>query len=300
MLPWILCAGLFLFVVVLSLRILSIHSSMKEIEKNFEECVHMDTNMLVTVSSGDRHIRMLCMQINEQLRELRKKHIQYETGDKELKEAVTNISHDLRTPLTAISGYLELLEKEEKSDDVSRYLDAIKNRTQTMQELTEELFRYTVILSSEELELSTIDVRKILENSLLTFYGALTEQKITPEIQFPEDAVLCVGNERALGRVFGNILNNALKYSDGDLVVELSGDGTVIFSNSAKELNGVDVAKLFHRFYTVETAHHSTGLGLSIAQNLLQQMEGTIEALYVNGRIQIRLQLKPAKVTEDE
>ena len=94
-------------------------------------------------------------------------------------------------------------------------------------------------------------------------------------------------NQAALSRVFGNILDNAVKYSDGDLDISLSDDGKIIFSNTAISLDEVQVGKLFDRFYTVEAARRSTGLGLAIAKTLVEQMNGKIEANYKNKKISI-------------
>lgn len=291
MTPWVICGILAVIVLVLSLKIIGMHSSMKEITSLYEECLNDDTNMLVTVSSGDRHIRMLVKELNACLRQLRKQRIQYENGDMELKEAVTNISHDLRTPLTAISGYLELLEEEEKSEAVEKYLAFIKDRTEKMKELTEELFRYTIILSAEELELSFVDANSVLEKSLLSFYGAMKERGIEPEITCPEEKTLIWGNEQGLERVLGNVISNVLKYSDGDFQITLSKDGEIVLANHAKALDEVSVEKLFHRFYTVESAHHSTGLGLAIAKELVKQMGGEIYATYEEEILAIHIKM---------
>lgn len=104
------------------------------------------------------------------------------SGDRELKEAVTNISHDLRTPLTAICGYLELLEHEDKSEAAEKYLAYIGERAEAMRRLTEELFCYSVVLSPDsEPETGPGDLRAALERSLAGFYPALTERGITPD-----------------------------------------------------------------------------------------------------------------------
>jgi len=107
----------------------------------------------------------------------------------ELKEAVTNITHDLRTPLTAINGYLELLDREEKSENVQRYLAQIQNRTESLKNLTEELFRYSVVTSSQELRMERVDIVRALEENLLSFYAVMKEKGIRPEIKLPEDPV---------------------------------------------------------------------------------------------------------------
>ena len=205
----------------------------------------------------------------------------YLSGDRELKDAVTNISHDLRTPLTAICGYLELLKKEDQSDAIRRYLTIITERTEAMKALTEELFRYSVIAStSDSMELVPVNINHVLEESIAANYAALSNAGITPEIIIPKEAVHRSLNRAALIRIFNNLITNAVRYSDGDLTIELREDARISFSNTAAELDEIQVGKLFDRFYTVESARQSTGLGLSIAKILTEQMGGEISANY--------------------
>lgn len=229
-----------------------------------------------------------------QLQILRKQQLKYLNGDRELKEAITNISHDLRTPLTAICGYMDLLESvcQEKKEKV-RYILLIKNRIEALKHLTEELFQYSIILSTQEdMELEHVSINQILEESIIEFYGALTERGITPEIKMPTQNIYRQLNKAALSRVFGNILNNALKYSERDLSIELKDTGEIIFSNTASAINEVQVGKLFDRFFTVEAARNSTGLGLSIAKTLIEQMGGTISAQIITGKLCIILKFE--------
>lgn len=287
MLPWLLCGILLLILVILIIKIISMQKCADKICALFAEHLSADTNTLITISSGDRHLRHLARELNKELRILRRQRQKYLNGDLELKEAVTNISHDLRTPLTAISGYLELLEQEEKSETAERYLSYIENRTEALKQLTEEMFRYTVVLSSQVPDIQPMDLKVVLEENLLSFYGAMTEKEMVPKIQLPEQPVYRPCNKAALSRVFSNILNNALKYSDGDLSVELRNNGEICFSNHASALDEVQVGRLFNRFFTVETARCSTGLGLSIAKTLMEQMGGTISAEYTDGKLVI-------------
>ena len=287
-LSWILCAMLFIAVVALVIKILLMQKSINEICVNLEDHLFNDTNKLICVSSNDKYIRSLATKLNYNLLELRKLKRQYQIGNCELKDAVTNISHDLRTPLTAICGYLELLNDENKSAEVARYLGYIGERAEALKALTEELFRYSVIVSTkEELQYENVCVNSVLENSVASFYYALTERNITPNITITENSVMRRLNQAALSRVFGNILNNAVKYSDGDLDISLSDDGTITFSNTAASLDEVQVGKLFDRFYTVEAARKSTGLGLAIAKTLVEQMNGKIEASYKQKKLYI-------------
>ena len=287
---WALCGVLSALVLILCVKIYTLKAGMTEIRTELADRLKTDTNTLISISSNDRHLRLLAADLNWQLRLLHRQRRQYLKGDRELKEAVTNISHDLRTPLTAICGYLDLLEAEEKSEAVTRYVTAIENRAKVLKQLTEELFRYSIILSVQEsMLLEPLCINGILEESLASFYGALTKRSITPEINITEKKVVRTLNRTALLRVFSNILGNAVKYSSGDLKVALLETGEIIFSNTAPNLNDVQVGKLFNRFFSVETARNSTGLGLAIAKTLVEQMHGTITARYQEGVLSICL-----------
>ena len=289
MLPWILCGVFAAVAVILAVKILIMQKSMDEICACISEHLSSDTNQLVTVSSGDRHIRRLAGRISVQLAELRRMKLRYTGGDRELKEAVTNISHDLRTPLTAICGYLELLETEEMTDNTRRYVEQISNRTEALKGLTEELFRYSVISSVSDLNYEQVNVGRVLEDTLISFLGAFEQKNITPNISLPDNAVFRTLDKSALSRIFGNIIGNAIKYSSGDFAVTMSENGEIVFSNAAPELSSVEVGRLFDRFYTVDSAHKSTGLGLSIAKLLTERMGGSISADYKENTLSINL-----------
>lgn len=289
---WAVIGGMAVIIVVLVIKLHNIHKATREITDAFAERLATDTNTLIDVASNDRYVRKLAAEINVQLRKLREQRHRYVQGDAELKAAVTNISHDLRTPLTAIQGYLDLLERVDLSEDGTRYAAMIKNRAEHLSVLTEELFRYSVLLSEgKELLKEQVVLNAALEESVAGFYAVFTERGIVPEIRMPECKVVREADGSALARVFSNLLNNALKYSDGDLEIELTREGIITFSNTAKMLDEVQVGKLFDRFYTVETARKSTGLGLAIAKSLVERMGGTIGASYEKERLQIRIGL---------
>ena len=289
MLPWILCGVLSVIVIIFAIKIRIMQKSMDEICSCLSEHLSSDTNQLITVSSSDKHVRHLASEIARQLTELRRQRRQYINGDRELKEAVTNISHDLRTPLTAICGYLELLEVEEMTDNTKRYLEQIANRTEALKALTEELFRYSVVSSVSDLNYEKVNVGRVLEDTLISFYGAFEHKNITPNISLPDGVIIRSLDKSALSRIFGNIISNAVKYSDGDFSVTMTDAGEITFSNTASELSSVDVGKLFDRFYTVDSARKSTGLGLSIAKLLTERMGGHISADYKGNMLSITL-----------
>lgn len=265
------------------------HKAVLEITEAFRSKVSSDTNTLMDISSRDPYMRQLAADLNVQLRLLRKQRHRYLAGDRELKEAVTNISHDLRTPLTAICGYMDLIQREDTNKNVRRYLSLIENRVLTMKQLTEELFHYSIIVSTEELTMETVHVNSVLEESIAAFYGAFTSRGLEPDISITPCKIERRLNRDALSRVFGNILSNALKYSSGDLTISLNNRGELVFSNMAPGMDEVQAGRLFERFYTVETAASSRGLGLSISKSLVEQMGGIISASVNEGSLSIHI-----------
>ena len=288
---WILLSVIFgTLALVLFVCLVSLQNSIQEVADELDEKLKTDTNTLISISSGNRKIRSLAEQMNRQLMELRTERLKLKQGDTELKNAITNVSHDLRTPLTAICGYLDLLEQETLPDRAEKYFEVIRERTNAMRSLTEELFQYSVIsLKEDELHVEQVCVNDILEQSLAGFYGVFTKESIVPDIQMTEIRVMRLLDKAALRRIFDNILSNAARYTDGDLKVKLFSDGRITFSNHAVKIDRVQAERLFERFYTVESAKNSTGLGLSIARLLTEKMAGNIKAEYANGELVIQV-----------
>lgn len=287
----LLCIVLTITVFILGIKLFLMRKAAKEIGDEFSEKLKGDTNTLISISTDDKIMCQLTKNINIQLKELRLQRLRYMQGDLELKNAVANISHDLRTPLTAISSYLDLLDKEEKNEPIERYIGIIKNRTETLIQLTEELFRYSIITSpNNNIQLEPVSINRILEDSILQFYATLQGRGITPTLNITEKQVIRNLSSVELSRIFSNILSNAVKYSDGDLSVTLTDNGIIRFSNTAYNLNDVQVERLFDRFYTLENARKSTGLGLSISKILVEQMNGTISAKYEKEKLNISIE----------
>ena len=284
----VLICSLALAALCLLAYLLVLRHSLREAAEELDEKLRTDTNTLISISSSDRAMQSLVTHINRQLQALRRERLRLHSGNAELTVAVTNISHDLRTPLTALCGYLDLLEQEPQTEAAARYLAVIRERTDAMRALTEELFRYSVLTATaDELHTEPVCLNDVLEQSLAGFYGTLSARGITPSVHLPEEKVIRPLDAAALRRVFDNILSNAAKYSDGDLTVTLSPDGSVTFSNHASALSRVEAARLFDRFYTVDSARGSTGLGLSIAKLLTEKLHGTISADYENETLRI-------------
>lgn len=298
---WVSETILICIIVILLIKIYLLRKAAGEIEEGVEWILMTKTNMLLSISSHDKQMQKLAAGLNRALRELREKRHRYEQGDLKLKEAVANISHDIRTPLTTVCGYLDLAKQElsqalsqapeqESLKTIGRYLEIMANRAAVLKQLTEELFRYAVVTSAvQDVVREEVILNHVLEESISVYYASLKDNNITPVINMPPNAVKCRLNKNMISRIIGNIIGHAIKYSDGDLQITLSEKGEMLFANHASGLDEIQAGKLFDRFYTVHTASKSTGLGLSIAKQFTEQMGGTIDARYREGVLYIRL-----------
>lgn len=289
----LLCIMFVVIIALLFIKLISMRNAARELRAQFGARLSSDTNVGISISSNDKEMRLLAADMDRALKQLRRERLRYEQGDAELKRAVINVSHDLRTPLTAVCGYMELLQEESLGGKAQHYLGIMDNRIQVMRELTEELFRYSIILSEDtELKPEELSVNAAVEECIAAYYAAFKKAGITPEVILPDDDVKRSLDRAAFARVLSNIVSNAIKYSDGDFVLRLSSDGTLTCSNHAKRLNEVSVGHLFDRFFTVESRTDATGLGLSIAKKLTEQMGGVMEAEYRKGELVITVSLR--------
>ena len=276
--------------IALLIKLCVMKLSIKELARDFEERASLDSDTMLGVSSRDKSITYLASVMNETLAKLREMYHSYKQGDDSLKNAITNVVHDIRTPLTAICGYLELTQRLDKSPELEKYLGVINERTNYMKGLTEELFEYLLIRNVDEPEeKQEVNINRMLEDCIMNMYPTLMERGIKPEIDICENRIVRNLYPTYLERVFNNLISNALKYSDEDLSISLEDDGTVTFSNKAANLTSVQVERLFDRFYTVETGQNSTGIGLSIVRSFVEKMNGTIKAEYIEGRLHIKV-----------
>ena len=286
---------LLIVVVVLAYKLYSVYASLNVIWKDLAWILEDDTNRQLRLPYEDKTMRRLTEKLNLELRKLRRERIKYERGNVELKNAVSSISHDLRTPLTAIIGYTELLQEKERTPEETRYLDIIRKRCESLRRLTEELFSYAIVSSitgeerQDEQEVQNVDIRSVLELCVAGFYQDLKKRKIEPLITLPDVPVMKVLNEEYLLRVFSNLISNAVKYSDGDLKIEMTMEGKVRFENHASQLDKLKVERLFDRFYTVQASRESTGLGLTVAKLLTEKMGGEIHAEFEDGILRIEV-----------
>ena len=284
-----------LIIIIITFTIIKLYlmkKSIKEIVNSLDEILKSDTNSLLTISSGDKNIKKLASELNKELKTLRKEKLQYENGNQELKRTITNISHDIRTPLTAIMGYIDLLKDDNESDKKQEYVEIIERKASELKTLTDELFDFSRTMDiGNKVKKEECCINDILEESLVSFYNIFKEKKIVPKVEICKEKIYKKIDKNMITRVLENILSNVCKYSRGDLKVILDNKGKITFTNRAPSLDETTVKKIFDRYYTVENARKSTGIGLSIAKQLIELNEGIINAKYKNKNLIIEIEL---------
>jgi len=289
-----ICIVLAVTMIVLLVKVVLLERAFKEIGDQVKD--HMDgtNSSIFQLSTSNKEARKLANDLNGALQELHAERVFLKDGDKRMKENVTAISHDLRTPLTAINSYVDLLENETDEARRREYLDRIKDRTSELKDMTGELFKYSVSSDTQydsQLSNEDLDLKSIIENSLISFYKEFTSKGIDPQTEFPSEKVIINSNRKTLMRIFDNVFSNVAKYATS-LSVKLSDDGVVTFSNDAPDLTPVQVSKLFDKYYTVTDGTNSTGLGLSIAKDLVGRVGGSISAGLSDGMLTITIRFR--------
>lgn len=288
----ILIFTLIVICIALTIKLYFMKKSVKEIEAGLKDILKSDTNNLITISSSEKNIKKLATSLNIELKTIRKQKLQYENGNQELKKLVTNISHDLRTPLTAIKGYIDLIEKDKLSKNQEKYLNIIQKKTDELTELTEQLFDFSKTIDSDiKISKEKCNINEILEEVLASYYVIFKEKGIEPQISMCSENVYKKLNKASIIRIFENILSNISKYCVNNFKVELKDDGTIIFANKVKVglLDATTVQKIFDRYFTVENAKKSTGIGLSIAKELVELNDGSISANFTKDTLIIEI-----------
>ena len=285
---YIALAVCLVIIAALVVKVILLKKGLREIGDGFKSRSTLSTNTPIKVTSMDRDVRQCASSVNSTLETVRTKYHKYELGDKKMQSDITNLAHDIRTPLTAICGYLSLLKRHDKSPEVERYLDIIEERSLYMKNLTDQLFGYMIVHSDDrKIKLQEVKVNQILENTIMNYSGSLFECGIEPVIEITEKDVIRQLNSDNLERVFSNLISNAIKYSEKDLYISLTDDGVITFENKAPGLSRLDVENMFDRFSTVNTGRESTGVGLSIVRTFVEDMGGTISAEYSDSRLRI-------------
>ncbi|MEK5530317.1 HAMP domain-containing sensor histidine kinase [Viridibacillus sp. FSL R5-0468] len=233
----------------------------------------------------DKDLENLAKNINDQIDLTNEAIFEKLRTENEMKQAIANISHDIRTPMTSIIGYIQFLE----SDDIGpekriKYQENIKNGALRLKVLLDDFFELSTIESADyPLKMEKIKLNKLLVDVLIGFYDDFNKAQIEPSILIPEDEIYISGDSSAVKRVIENLISNTIKHSSGNVTIQLvknSSSVQLYIMNPAKELKEQDLPLLFDRFYKVDQTRtkRSTGLGLFIAKSLMLKMNGKLSA----------------------
>ncbi|MHA7964897.1 sensor histidine kinase [Paenibacillus sp. CAU 1782] len=239
----------------------------------------------IDVALFDGKLEGLAEQINAQSQLIIEAKALKERTQQEFRSASANMSHDIRTPLTSILGYIQLLEGDAGTPEEKReYVAIVKNRTKRLQALLNDFFELALIESPDDyLKVEKLDLTGLISDVLFSFYDTFNESGMMPVLRLTEEKLIVFGDESAIRRVMENLLLNTVKYGSGEIEIHfqrLNGEAELKIVNEAEGLDGNNVNLLFDRFYTADRARsaQTSGLGLSIARGLMSKMGGTLTA----------------------
>lgn len=277
--------GILVGIILLQAFILWIYQrQVKDICRQLAFLIKNDSNMLVSREIDFLGIGWLADMLNEMLAARREEKREYQKKEKMIADTYTNLSHDIRTPLTSLDGYFQLLEASNEEETRKRYLEIIQERIQSLKEMLDELFTFTKLKNdSYQLELSRCCINRILKEIVFSYYDEWMKLNIIPDICITEELLYLKGNPQGLRRIIQNIIKNGLDHGQNQIKIILSDTQERIMlkiSNQVLHPEEIDASQVFDRFYKADAARNrtSTGLGLSIAKELVLRMEGEIRA----------------------
>lgn len=284
-----------LFTVVALIRLFFVKKEVKSIARQLKHYNHNETEKKIDITLFDKDIEMLAVEINHQFDLIVQANAKKRRTELELKQAIANISHDIRTPLTSIFGYIQLLESDDLTlEEKKEYVAVIKSRTQRLQTLLNDFFELSVIESADYyLKLESIKMNDLVPETLMAFYDQFNDRNVEPTIDLPQGEMTIIADESAVKRVIENLIVNAIRHSSGNIGISLErlqSTAVLTISNDASRLTENDLNLLFNRFYTADQTRSgkSTGLGLSIAKSLMSKMDGKLSAELKDGQLYMR------------
>lgn len=256
----------------------------KEICRQISYIRENETNMKLTSSLDSREIIALTENINELIEVYNEKITAVNKKDRQLRAALSGLSHDIRTPLTSLDGYFQIMSESDDETQKERYMTVIRQRIDALKSLLEELFTFSKLQDSDlSVNLEKQQINQIVYDSLFSYYDDFTSEGIEPNVDITDEILFVMGNNIMIQRITENIIKNSLVHSKSMVEVKLfrEGDSTVFLcSNDTENPEDIDVSQVFDRFYKADKARTaaSAGLGLAIAKQMTEKMNGSISA----------------------
>lgn len=285
-------------VAVLIAVLVKIRAQLRDINEQLDFLCEKDTNMLLLTDTNMADIGRLKERINRFLEQWHRQREAAAKKEQMISDTYTNLSHDIRTPLTSLDGYFQLLKDETDKSAQEHYIDIIQERITSLKDMLEELFMFTKLKNdSFKLELSNCCVSRLLKQTVFSYYEEWKKQGIEPSLDICEDTIFITANAQALRRVLQNVIKNALVHGQNSICIQMKQKNKMVHiwvSNDVKNPDDIDVDKVFERFYKADEARSisSSGLGLSIAKELVERMGGSIEARLEGARFVVEIQFE--------
>lgn len=288
------CAVMVLSIVTIALmiRLAVIKREMRRTAKELVCNRDPEYNRLLTVTLVDRDLSELINELNRGIVYQRKLKDGNEKSERLLKQSVSDIAHDLRTPLTVISGSLQLMELEELSGTKSReYIRVCREKTDRLKKMADDFFEMSLLESEQTVIIpEKVDAVKLMMQFIADNESVIREKGLVPDIRLPQKNVVLRGDTRMIVRVLENLLNNVMKYAQDSFRIEMAESGDlfrITFANRADSLEQPDVDRLFDRTYRADKARQNggAGLGLYIVKLLMEKQGGRVSAELENGEL---------------
>lgn len=282
----------------LILKLVGLYVQIHRITKQLDDFISERTHKILDVSLSDPFLESMAANINRSIYLQEKMRINEVQRERAIRDDIANISHDLRTPLTAMIGYLSLSKEEKDFLQKSLYIDIALQKAMSLQSLVDNFFEMSYIDSDAcQIQLISLDLNKVIRDELLASYCEFENHSITPLIELPEHPVMILGNELAIERIIQNLIANAISYSTGQIEVclKMKGEGAeLIVRNSSHFISDQEREKIFDRFYRASTERISghAGLGLYIAKQLILKQGGSVRSDYKDGMFAIIVYLQ--------
>lgn len=281
---------------VLSAYILLYKREIGDIVKRLQFIRDNDTNMKINLKLKAKEINELAIRLNHLINHYKIENIAISKAQHEFKEEITNISHDLRTPLTSIAGYVQMLESESTPKEKrAEYYSIIRRRIDTLIKMLDEFFEFARIESDEyPLQLEKVNVSNVLADVISLFYYDFLAKGEEPSIQISSAPIYIYADKDALKRVFQNLIKNYLNHGTSSISISVKEERNhvyISFKNYAPDIDNEEAERLFKRFYTADKSRtkKTTGLGLAIVKNLVTKMNGEIEAYVEDSFLVIKI-----------
>lgn len=289
--------------VYFSARFFLLSKNIKEVSKDFMEISQdIERNRRLTLNSPNKNLENLLMYINEYLEKTQKEKIKSMNREREIRKEIENISHDLRTPLTSILGYLELMKDDDTTQEEQvEYISIIERKSKALQNLIQTFYDVSRLEANDyKMNMQVIDIHKELMEHMLLYYNDFEKRNLNVNIDMIDECVNIEGDIKSIERIFNNLIQNAIKYSKSSLEVKLNKNKeyvNITFINDTENLEEKDVDNLFNRFYMKDESrhNHSSGLGLTVTKLLIECMNGEIDAFIKDNYIYFNLKFKTIK-----